>query len=151
MFVLGILLGACGGSSAGSGAARPSSPSTAPGPHSPEELAGAKVYDSQGQAHACAKPQSDCPQIKPETDFLDQCRLRGYQTRRCGCDTLCSGNAATSSPHYDAAGKARDCEPETTGCELPQASAAFQDACNEAQHRLVACGCEWLCDGPLRK
>jgi hypothetical protein len=142
---------ACAGSSAGGGAAEPSTSPEAAGPRSPGDLAGAKVYDSKGQAQACAEPRPDCPKTKPDADFLDQCRLRGYQTRRCGCDTLCSGNVATKRPHYDAAGKARDCAPETEGCKPPETSAAFQDACNEAQHRLVVCGCEWLCDGPITK
>jgi hypothetical protein len=96
-------------------------------------------------------PRQGCPKTKPDADFLEQCRLRGYQTRRCGCATLCSGNVSVAKPHYDAAGQAKACEPAAPDCQPPETSATFQDACNEAQHRLVQCGCEWLCDGPITR
>jgi hypothetical protein len=114
-------------------------------------LAGATVYDSSGNAKQCVPPQEDCPETKVDREFLDQCKLQGFQIRRCGCETVCSGNAMAPKQHYDAEGNAKECEPEQPDCTPPDTSAAFQDACTAAQHRLVVCGCEWLCDGPPKQ
>ncbi len=136
------LLTACGG-----GAAK-APPPVAPAPPEPgDALAGATVYDASGAATTCQPPRSDCKPAPPERRFLDQCKLSGFQLRQCGCSQLCSGNAAKADLHYDAAGHAKACAPAQTDCTPPDTSAAFQDACTDAHHRLEVCGCEWLCSG----
>lgn len=116
-------------------------------PRSPETLATAQVYDETGEARACDTPKKICPDSPKNAKFLDKCRLRGYQVRRCGCEELCSGNAMVFKPHYDQDGNAKECTDEDPSCTPPNTSAAFQDACTDAHHRLVICGCEWLCSG----
>lgn len=125
-----------------------SSTTRAPEPagHTPPTLKG---YDAQGNAFECAAPRDDCPAAKANPDFIDQCRLAGYRVLRCGCDELCAGKLKQQKDFYDASGKLRSCAPEQAGCSPPETSAKFQDACNDAHHKLVVCGCEWLCNGPL--
>lgn len=136
-----LLALSCGGGS-GSGPAR--------GPEAtgngPPTLSG---YDAQGHAATCETPRDDCPASNTNPDFADQCRLAGYRLMRCGCDDVCSGKLKQSSEFYDASGSAKSCAPEQAGCTPPETSAKFQDACNDARHKLVICGCEWLCNGPL--
>jgi hypothetical protein len=108
-----------------------------------------KGYDSSGNASECAAPREDCPATKADPDFIDQCRLSGYRVLRCGCDERCAGKLKQQKDFYDASGKVQPCAPELSGCTPPETSAKFQDACNDAHHKLVICGCEWLCNGPL--
>lgn len=108
------------------------------------------MFDAAGQASACAAPEPECPAPTPASTFADACRLHGFQLRKCGCTLYCSGNVATSQRHYDPAGVPRTCESAESDCTPPETSASFQDACNDGGHRLVQCGCEWLCDGPLK-
>jgi len=128
-------------------------PATAPGARPPapktrgDELAGAPVYDAAGNSMACAPPRKGCPEVKPDPDFVDQCRLSGFQVRQCGCEQRCAGDVAAATRHWDASGAPRACAPARPDCTPPQAPAAFQDACAERGHRLDTCGCEWLCSG----
>jgi len=146
---LSVLLGACGG---GRGEAPPASPVSEPSPKLPSErLEGATVYDSSGQSKSCEPPREDCPKARTDIQFQDRCRSAGYQIRRCGCETVCSGKVESQRAYYDASGKAQDCAPAQAGCQPPDTPAAFQDACNDAGHHLVTCGCAWLCDGPPKR
>lgn len=106
-------------------------------------------YDAEGHSAACEAPRDQCPDAKANPDFADRCRLAGYRLLRCGCDDVCSGNVKKEEKFYDAAGKEQRCAPEQSGCSPPETSAKFQDACTDARHKLVVCGCEWLCNGPL--
>jgi hypothetical protein len=145
-----VVLAAC---SSGRGEAPPASPASEPSPGLPSEpsarLEGATVYDANGQSKSCHPPREDCPKARSDIKFQDRCRSAGYQVRRCGCETVCSGKVAQRT-HYDARGQAQDCAPAQAGCQPPDTPAAFQDACNDAGHHLVTCGCAWLCDGPLK-
>jgi hypothetical protein len=113
-------------------------------------LVGATVYDAKAQSKACEAPRSSCPESPPDQDFLDKCRLAGFQVRQCGCEQVCTGNVMVKKKHYDAQGNAKDCAPEQPECTPPDTSASFQDACTDGGHKLVVCGCEWLCAGALR-
>jgi hypothetical protein len=108
------------------------------------------VFDAKGKQKPCDLPVPTCPEPVRDRDFLDKCALAGFQVRRCGCELVCSGNVVTEKSHYDARGKPKRCEPERKDCTPPDTSARFQDACNDAGHQLVVCGCEWLCTGPLK-
>jgi hypothetical protein len=114
-------------------------------------LANASVYDEKGRELSCEPPRERCPEPRRDREFLDRCVLGGYQIRKCGCNLVCSGNVMVQRPHYDAQGTARTCEARQPGCTPPETTASFQDACNDAGHKLVLCGCEWLCAGPLRE
>ena len=141
--LFGTAAWACGGaSSAGPGA--PAATSS----EEPRHPAAGTVYDAHGEGKTCAPPQDGCATSKRNPDFTDKCRLRGFQTIRCGCETMCTGNVMNKELFYDAAGGTRECAPVDDACTPPETSAAFQDACANAHHRLVTCGCEWLCDGP---
>jgi hypothetical protein len=150
----GLLLFACGGGSSGSAAVNPpasgSSEPDLPADHPARALLGAQVYDAHGASKTCAAPQASCPESARNADFLDRCHLKGFQVRHCGCEELCSGNVATEEKFYDAQGKARECKPEQSDCTPKDTSASFQDGCTDAGHKLVVCGCEWLCNGPPR-
>jgi hypothetical protein len=115
------------------------------------KLGNARVYDGGGKARACGEPVPNCPARARNADFADQCRLHGYYLRRCGCEDFCSGKVLLERAHYDSLGHSKSCKPEARDCSPPETSAAFQDACTERGHRLVVCGCEWLCDGPLQE
>lgn len=110
-----------------------------------------EVYDEKGHAKSCTPPSEGCEPKKSNPDFTDQCALRGYRTMRCGCETVCTGNVMAPSAHYDARGRSMECAPVDSSCTPPETSATFQDACADAHHRLVVCGCEWLCDGPPKR
>jgi hypothetical protein len=129
---------------AGGGAGSLRGPEPADG--KPETLMG---YDSQAQGSACEAPREACPDAKRDADFADRCRLAGYRLLRCGCEDACSGKVKKQEAFFDSAGKERSCAPEQAGCTPPETSAKFQDACTDARHKLVVCGCEWLCNGPL--
>jgi hypothetical protein len=149
----GFFLGACGGAS-NTGAAS-SSPAAAaepdlPADHPARALLDARVYDARGASKACAAPQASCPGAGRDADFLDRCRLKGFQVRQCGCEQLCTGNVANQEKFYDAQGKPRECKAEQGDCTPKDTSASFQDGCTDAGHKLVVCGCEWLCDGAPR-
>lgn len=112
------------------------------------DLERATVYDARGQSRRCEAPPPECPPEAPEREFLDHCRMSGYQIRLCGCESMCTGNAAaTPKRHYNAAGSAQECIPAKEDCTPAAASAAFQDACTEEGHRLQMCDCQWLCSG----
>jgi hypothetical protein len=150
-----LLLGACGG---GRDQAPPATPASEPAKPSPgllstpaSKLDGATVYDASGQAKSCEPPRADCPAARSDAKFRDSCRSAGYQIRRCGCENVCSGKVDMHPAHYDARGQAQECAPAKSGCEPPDTPAAFQDACNDAKHHLVVCGCAWLCDGPPKR
>ena len=147
-----LLSAACGGASAPTEAAAPTRSEAAvpAADHPARELADSQVYDESGQARACEPPKASCAPAPRPVEFLDHCRLAGYQVRKCGCEELCGGKVTSSKQAYDAQGKAKDCAPAKNDCTTPETSAAFQDACNEHGHKLVVCGCEWLCKGPPR-
>lgn len=134
-----------------------SSAATAPPPVAParsepgDQLAGATVYDAAGTATACQPPRSDCTGAPTDRHLAEQCQLGGYQIRQCGCAQLCSGNVAKANLHYDEVGNAKPCAPVQNDCTPPDTSAAFQDACTDAHHRLEVCGCEWLCSGAPKR
>ena len=150
-----IVIG-CGGASAGGAGpnaergAEQSGPGKLPDDHPARALVGATVYDSRGASKVCAAPEPNCPDARRDADFLDRCRLHGFQVRQCGCEQVCSGNVAQEKPHYDARGKPRQCAPEKPACTPKETSASFQDSCTDAGHKLVVCGCEWLCNGQPR-
>jgi hypothetical protein len=137
----------CGGG-AGPGAAGPA--------HSPEQgpsaaLTDATVFDARGTKQTCAAPREDCGQDRTDRDFLDQCSLHGYQVRRCGCNSLCTGDVSGAKRHYDAAGNAKDCAPAKPDCTMAPVATRFQDACSEKGFKMSQCGCEWLCSGNVAK
>ena len=145
----------CGGASGGGAtpnerAGDQSGPGKLPQDHPARALVGDTVYDSRGASKVCASPEPNCPDSPRDVDYLDRCRLRGFQVRQCGCEQLCSGNVAQENTHYDALGKSRKCAPEQPECTPKDTSASFQDNCTDAGHKLVVCGCEWLCNGPPR-
>jgi hypothetical protein len=154
LLAVGLLLAACAGASG----TAPSSerggdqqkPGNLPEDHPARALIGATVYDARGATQVCASPQPSCPDAPRDVDFLDRCRLRGFQVRQCGCAQLCTGNVAQEKAHYNVQGKRVECAPERPDCTPRDTSAAFQDGCTDAGHKLVVCGCEWLCDGPPR-
>lgn len=115
-----------------------------------DPLAELSAFDAKGKKTACDLPRSDCPERSVDADFNDQCRRRGFRVVRCGCEDRCSGRVTTAEKHYDSTGKLRSCAPEAAGCSPPETSAAFQDSCTDGGNELVVCGCEWLCNGPLR-
>lgn len=129
------------------GCASAERPARAPDPTGePATLMG---YDAQGRRLTCEAPREHCSESKTNADFADRCRLAGYRLLRCGCDDVCSGNVKKQESFFDSSGKERSCAPEQEGCTPPETSAKFQDACTDAHHKLVVCGCEWLCNGPL--
>jgi hypothetical protein len=110
------------------------------------------AYDATGAKRACQEPPAaGCPKGVINADFNDECRRAGYRVVRCGCEDLCTGNVAKVEKFYDASGLERPCAPEQADCTPPDTSAAFQDACTDAGHKLVICGCEWLCNGQPAK
>src|SRR6185503_13629322 len=101
------ITGACGGASAGgpgpnAEGAEPSGPGNLPKDHPARAIVGATVYDSRGASKVCASPEPNCPNTPRDVDFLDRCRLHGFQVRQCGCEQVCSGNVAQENKHYDA-------------------------------------------------
>jgi hypothetical protein len=115
-----------------------------------EALASAQVFDEHGKSAPCGPAGEGCPPQPASNDFLDRCRLAGFRVLQCGCDQRCTGDVASMSRHYDAAGQPKDCTPARADCTPPQVGAAFQDACTERGFRLEACGCEWLCTGDFK-
>lgn len=112
------------------------------------DLRNASVYDAQGNQRPCGPIETTCRESPPDLAFQDQCRLAGFQVRKCGCDVVCSGNIAKNPKQfYDANGTPSACDEPDPSCDPPPASAAFQDACAEKGHRLKTCGCAWLCSG----
>ena len=137
-----VLLAACGGSS-------PKHVSVAQ-----TEAASRKeptTYDATGAQRFCEPPAVNCAKVIVNADFNDECRRSGYRVVRCGCEDLRTGNVAKVERFYDAAGVEKACAPEQPDCTPPETSAAFQDACTDAGHKLEVCGCEWLCNGPPAK
>jgi hypothetical protein len=123
-------------------------PGAAPGAAPSRDLRGAKVFDATGRALACEPPKPDCPEVSTDRDFLDRCKLSGFQVRQCGCAMRCAGDVSAKGPrYYDAQGEQHACTEEHADCTPTQPTAAFQDACNEKGHKLVACNCVWFCSG----
>ena len=109
-------------------------------------------YDADGNPKPCPKPRSDCAETTEATlDFKDRCRTAGFSMQLCGCDELCMGNIVGSRKGYDAQNKEHDCEPPSDKCEMPDTSAAFQDACSEAGNKMMDCECQSLCSGKLNE
>jgi hypothetical protein len=142
-FVLALLLLGCSTSKAPS-AAPPPAAADAP----LQTVERASVYDASGQRSACEPPPAHCEKVERDPDFLLRCRTAGLQVRQCGCRMVCAGRMAKQE-YYDAAGSQKPCAPETEGCTPPETTARFQDACDAGHHRLVRCGCEYLCNGRL--
>lgn len=141
--LVGATAWACGGtSSGGPGASTPAASEQRRHP------AARTVYDAKGRGKTCDPPKDGCAASRPNPDFTDKCRLRGFQVLRCGCEMVCTGNVMQRELFYAADGSTKGCAPIDDACTPPETSAAFQDACADARHRLVTCGCEWLCDGP---
>jgi hypothetical protein len=147
-----VAISSCGGSHSRADAPSSRGAESAPAQQGRDtkDLEGAPVYDAKGKQKPCELPVPTCPEPARDRDFLDKCTLAGFQVRRCGCELVCSGNVVAEKSHYDARGKPKRCEPERKDCTPPDTSARFQDACNDAGHQLVVCGCEWLCTGPLK-
>jgi hypothetical protein len=142
---------ACGCTSAAAPAQAPTenrAPSETPPPIPAVRLVDATVYDGAGNAMKCGAPLENCKNASADTAFFDRCRLAGFQVRRCGCESYCSGKVASQNLAYAADGASKPCAPANVTCAPPDTSAAFQDACTDAGHRLEVCGCEWLCSGP---
>jgi len=147
--------GACGAS--GAQADPPPAPAAASGsarglrvikPELRGDLEHAMVYDVHSQSRRCEAPRPECPPEAPDREFLEHCRLSGYQVRLCGCESMCTGNAAaTPNLYYNELGNAQECIPAKEDCAPGVASAAFQDACTEQGHHLQMCDCRWLCSG----
>jgi hypothetical protein len=146
--LLVLLLGGCGAPAKSQ--PPPATPPPAPSSTPLAAVEGATVFDASGAATTCAPPRADCPESHTDPDFTDRCRLGGFQIRRCGCAEYCSGKVGANKNYYDASGAEKACAPAQKDCTPPETSAAFQDACNDGGQHLVVCGCEWLCDGPLK-
>jgi hypothetical protein len=109
-------------------------------------------YDAEGNSKPCPDPRTDCEEtIDATLDFKDRCSTAGFDVRLCGCEELCTGNIVGSRKGYDAQNREKDCEPPSEKCEMPTTSAAFQDACSEAGHKLLDCECMSLCSGKLNE
>jgi hypothetical protein len=150
LFVIAIsAVAACGG---GGGTTDGQGAKTASTQGSPDEpLAGATVYDEVGQSHQCEIPKNTCGAAKePPREFKDQCALKGFRIVQCGCDQRCTGNAMAERLHYDANNVGKLCAKAKEGCEPPETSASFQDACSAVGGKFVVCGCEWLCTDKLK-
>lgn len=139
-----LALVACGASQPSPAVAPSAAP--APGP-TPSQRGKPLAYDDRGDARECKPPLDACTDAPPSRVLLDRCKLAGFRPIRCGCETLCTGNAMAERPYYDAAGGKKRCIEIDDACTPPDTSAAFQDACTDAGHRLQVCGCEWLCSG----
>ena len=109
-------------------------------------------YDEDGKGHECDDPKSQCEDVKElSLEFKERCRTAGYKIRQCGCDDLCTGNINGERSGYTNKNVEKKCPKPDDKCELPETSAAFQDACTEAGQQMVECGCEWLCSGKLKE
>lgn len=141
---------ACGES--GGAGKEPATPEAVDRPAGPgDPLAGATVFDALGNGHTCELPKQSCPNVEQAPrELKDQCALKGYRVVQCGCAQYCTGNAMADVLHYDASNTGKPCAKQREDCTPPDTSAAFQDACSEAGHRFVVCGCEWLCSGKLK-
>src|SRR4051794_2945780 len=105
---LGWVMAACGGAGGGGGAGPPkeADPAAATGNPAPksrvDDVTLAKVFDANGAVSRCALPGKDCPDVAPDREFLDHCRLAGFQIRQCGCEARCTGDVAAARRRYDA-------------------------------------------------
>lgn len=110
------------------------------------------VYDEEGKGFDCDTPDSACEEVKdPSLDFKEQCRSAGYKMRRCGCANACTGNINGTRSGFDRKNAEKLCQKADDKCEMPETSAAFDDACTEAGFHMIECGCEWLCSGKLKE
>ncbi len=142
------LLAACAGSGApASNGGTPRQPPPEPIEAPIDRIAAAPVYDATGAQLSCEPPREACGKLENAPDFLDRCRIGGWQVRRCGCKDMCSGKVEMHPQYWDESGAQQACEKEAPDCTAPETSAKFQDACADAGHKLVVCGCAWLCTG----
>lgn len=110
------------------------------------------VWDEEAKGFECDRPQSQCEEVEdPSLDFKERCRNAGYKIRQCGCRNACTGNINGERVAYDYKNVEKRCPKTDDKCEAPETRAAFQDACDEAGHQLVECGCDWLCSGKLKE
>src|SRR5262245_28821094 len=101
----GALLVAC----ASPGAATPATTPRGPTKTTPSEASNTgTAFDPSGRATACEAPQQDCPVLPRAADFLERCRLAGFQTLRCGCQELCAGKVPALRTCYASDGSAKD-------------------------------------------
>lgn len=141
-------LPACAESTSGSSSATPAASGERESLGDP--IAGTKVFDEKGNEKGCVPPEPRCAEDKqPSMEFKDRCRLAGFRLMTCGCETVCSGNVSGERKAYNAKNEQKICAPAKEDCSPPETSAAYQDACTEAGHKFVVCGCEWLCSGKL--
>ncbi len=146
-----LFVAACGGSGQSGAGAESPTPGASGSPASGDPIAGTPAWDEHGKKISCALPEPHCPGSKQASiEFQDQCRLAGFRMIQCGCDNLCTGNVSTPKEAYDSKNVAKPCAPAKEDCSPPDTSAAFQDACSDAGHKFVVCGCEWLCAGKLK-
>jgi hypothetical protein len=141
----------CGG--AGAGLTDPNQKSAARASPPPDPVKGTPAWDEKGTEVACQPPEPRCENpSQPSIGFKDRCGLAGYRLIKCGCQILCTGNVSGEKKGYDQKGTEKTCEPPKPECpETAGGGAAFQDACTESGHKLLECGCEWLCSGKLKK
>lgn len=110
------------------------------------------VYDEEGKGSECDTPDSACEEVKdPSLDFKEQCRSAGFKMRRCGCRNACSGNINGTRSAFTRKNVETLCQKADDKCEMPETSAAFDDACSEAGFQMVECGCDWMCSGKLKE
>ena len=110
------------------------------------------AYDEDGKGFVCEAPDSQCDDAKEVSlDFKENCRSAGYKIRQCGCQDACTGNINGERVGYTNKNVEKKCPKADEKCELPETSAAFQDACTDAGEQLIECGCEWLCSGKLKE
>lgn len=147
---LALVAGCAGG--AGSGPTDPNQ-SAAHATPPPDPVKGSPAWDEKGAEVACEPPEPSCDNpSEPSIAFKDKCGLSGYRLIKCGCRILCTGNVSGEQKAYDAKGVEKKCEPPKAECpESAGGGAAFQDACTESGHKLLECGCDWLCSGKLKK
>jgi hypothetical protein len=148
--LLAVSVVACGKAGAG-GAGGKADPARYGSPASGDPVKGTPAWDEHGQEVSCAPPEPHCSDEEPSTEFKDECAVKGYRLIRCGCDMLCTGNISTPNQAYTSKNVTKACAQAKDDCSPPDTSAAFQDACTEAGHKFVVCGCEWLCSGKLKQ
>ena len=110
------------------------------------------AYGEDGKGFVCEDPQSQCEDVKElSLEFKEHCRTAGYKLRQCGCNDACTGNINGERTGYTNKNVEKKCAKSDDKCELPETSAAFQDACSDAGEQMIECGCEWLCSGKLKE
>jgi hypothetical protein len=109
-------------------------------------------FDEEGKGQRCDAPKSSCEEVKdPSLDFKEHCRVAGFRIKQCGCTNLCTGNVNGDRVGYDQKNRQSPCTNGKEGCEAPETSAAFQDACTDAGGEMLECNCQWMCSKLLKK